>query len=171
MNDIYDQHLEDSIYNFQKSQNIVTDIYSPGAGFFGPKTRAALKNIVNSNTPVNVSIPKEEDIFDQPVTSASSEARVKELQYVFHNLGYFQDAPDGVFDERLESAIYGFQLDSKVINSASDIGSGYYGPKTRKTLRKYHQEFQEILERISQQKTQLEEFQEKRKTHIESRNE
>jgi peptidoglycan hydrolase-like protein with peptidoglycan-binding domain/3D (Asp-Asp-Asp) domain-containing protein len=53
INGIFDENTKHSVFKFQQSQLLVGDLTSPGAGFFGPKTRDRLNEIISSRTYTN----------------------------------------------------------------------------------------------------------------------
>jgi len=62
--------MTNTIYRFQLSQGIIDSPYDDGAGYYGPKTRSALKEILYSNnTPVVTSTSTDEDIDDSDSTT------------------------------------------------------------------------------------------------------
>jgi len=54
-----------------------------------------------------------------------SESDVKLVQQIFKNLGYYDGAISGDYNDVLEDVIR-YQLDTKVIASRSEVGAGYF---------------------------------------------
>lgn len=63
-------------------------------------------------------------------------ADVRQGQKLLRYLGYYRGRTDGVFDENFRDAVIRFQLETGVIASATDTGSGRIGPSTRTAVLK-----------------------------------
>ena len=57
-------------------------------------------------------------------------SQIKEVQRIYKDLGYYDGKISGNYDD-LEDALIDYQIDRWVIISRDDIGSGWFGPKTR----------------------------------------
>ena len=160
--------MTNTIYRFQVSQGIIEGPYDEGAGYYGPKTRAALTDVLYSgdsednNSSVNESEKRSEvvvqaqiSIFDTRINSQASEDDVRELQFILRQIGYFDHDQDGRFNKRLVDAIFDFQVDYDIVDSEFDEGAGYYGPKTRSKLKEVYGVFQERQDQIRDLQTQL----------------
>ena len=60
--------------------------------------------------------------------------QVKELEQDLSDLGYFKLIPDTNFDIDTGRAVFAFQKDKGIVNSAESYGAGYFGYRTRSTL-------------------------------------
>ena len=65
--------------------------------------------------------------------------KIMEIKTKFTDLQYYTGTIDNKFDEALYNAVLKFQLQHGIIDSENDFGAGYYGPQTRRTLEKAHQ--------------------------------
>ncbi|MDQ7009226.1 MAG: hypothetical protein Q9M94_02955 [Candidatus Gracilibacteria bacterium] len=96
------------------------------------------------------------DIFSGPITDS---AGVKKLQEMLKTMKLYSGEINGEYSN-IREVILNFQLENKVISKNTDIGSGNFGPKTRKILK---QKYNIFLEEAKKEKTRIieEEKQEK----------
>ncbi|MCH8519059.1 peptidoglycan-binding protein [Candidatus Gracilibacteria bacterium] len=147
----YDTHTIAAVYNLQKEYNIVQNNNTSGAGYFGPKTRAKLKEVYNEY----LEILEEEKIYHAMIDSLLESARdtaeekvlmlgnpthgdispqVRELQKILRNLGHFERNDTAIFGNQTRDAIIDFQISHKVIKDKTDAGAGMFGPNTREKM-------------------------------------
>ncbi|MDD3119923.1 MAG: peptidoglycan-binding protein, partial [Candidatus Gracilibacteria bacterium] len=94
--------------------------------------------------PVDFSVyKKENDVFNVNINEKSGSEIIKKLQNILKEIGFYNDNVNGIFDTKLEEAIFAFQVEAKILQKKEDVGSYYYGPKTRETLKKYYKDFQD----------------------------
>lgn len=79
-------------------------------------------------------LPKPDDIFSATVYKNSSPEQIKKLQSILSDLSYYSGELDGKWSKDLESALYDFQVENKLVTNKKNYGAGFYGPSTRKTL-------------------------------------
>lgn len=94
-----------------------------------------------SKAPVSALAPKapEERVWTEPVGPKSSPELVRSLSLKLAAAGYL-DAPRNLFDAEVRFALIRLQNDFSLISGPSDPNAGYYGPSTRKALRKAYDE-------------------------------
>ncbi len=69
------------------------------------------------------------------LTIGSKGDRVKSLQKILKEKGFFSGPLSGNFGPQTQKAVLAFQIKYKVVKNASQNGAGVYGPLTQKTLR------------------------------------
>jgi len=74
-------------------------------------------------------------VFDRPITPASNQEDLKELQTALTTLGYYFGEIDGTYTDITRDAVKAFQMDRGVISSDQDAGAGNFGPLTKSTLK------------------------------------
>lgn len=186
INDEFDSNLINSIFRFQLSNDVITGPYDTGAGFYGPKTREALRNVLaKADEPVQETtdeqqneIAKNEDqesepeketvtpvvkqaevsIFDTRILPESSEDDIRELQYTLTKIDFYDSEPDGQYSDSLVQAIFDFQVAYDIVQSDSDIGAGYFGPKTRAKMRDVYENYSVTEKKIQKLKSQIQEL-------------
>jgi peptidoglycan hydrolase-like protein with peptidoglycan-binding domain len=115
-----------AIYVFQKDKGIVQDITELGAGHFGPATRKALEDTL---------VSKKQEFFPKVTLGINSNDKdtITKLQKALKLAGYDVEVT-GKYDSKTVDAVFKFQTDNKIVSGDSDIGAGYFGPKTMTTL-------------------------------------
>jgi peptidoglycan hydrolase-like protein with peptidoglycan-binding domain/3D (Asp-Asp-Asp) domain-containing protein len=128
----------EAVLAFQLAENVIPSKDSPGAGHYGPKTRAALKSKVkNYNEAMSKEIDRLErnrELLASGLGKASEGEKVMNLQRMLWELGYYYGDLDGVYNDRTIDAVFKFQTDQDILSTAWDRGAGYYGPKTHDAL-------------------------------------
>ncbi len=134
----YDEKTRTAVLTFQLAEGVIADNTDGGAGIFGPKTRATLKRILED---YNFELMKElerlegnREMLISNLGKKSSGEDVVSLQRMLWELGYYNGALDGNYDEKTISAVYDFQIDFDVVDSEWDSGAGYYGKMTHSAL-------------------------------------
>jgi len=137
----YDSATEDAVIAFQISAKVLSAKTDSGAGFFGPKTKTALKNVLTASL-TQPALPENPEwkrattyvsytpTFAKQLTLGESGDEVTKLQASLKELGYFSGETTGSFDAATEKALIAFQVAEKVIDSATAFGAGSFGPKT-----------------------------------------
>lgn len=135
---VYDEKTREAVLTFQLAEGVVSSKTDGGAGVFGPKTRATLKEILEA---YNAELMKElerlegnREMLISNLGKKSSGEDVVSLQRMLWELGYYNGPLDGAYDEKTISAVYAFQIDYKVVESEWDSGAGYYGKLTHTAL-------------------------------------
>lgn len=152
----FDQQTSAAITEFQVSEKVLDSATSYGAGFFGPKTLTAFKNILRKKLVETPALPQNPEWnravwlaytpeFKNNLARDDEGREVKVLQEVLQKLGYAELEASGKFDEATEAAVIAFQIRSKVLGSAADFGAGSFGPKTRTSLNALLQEEKIVL--------------------------
>ena len=75
-------------------------------------------------------------VFNKPITKASSKIKIEELQEALISLGYYYGPITSKYDQKTTEAVLLFQLAEDVIPYKNATGAGYFGPRTRATLKK-----------------------------------
>jgi hypothetical protein len=84
-------------------------------------------------------------IFEKIINISSSSEDIQELQIILSKLWYLaEDKVNGKFESDTISALYDFQIRSKIISNESDIGAWNYWPKTRKELQKLYEAYEQF---------------------------
>lgn len=135
INGIYNEKMEDCIFEFQQEKNILASRDEFGAGFFGEKTRSALSKALDANEdklkmliadrlPAGTSQPGE------------SGAAISKLQEGLKTLGYLEADFSSEYDESTKLAVVKFQIEAGIIESETSYGAGFFGSKTKTAFEK-----------------------------------
>lgn len=91
--------------------------------------------------PASSLVPKspEERVWNQPIGPKSSPDLVRALSTKLALSGYLPAGPRDLFDPEIQFALIRLQNDFSLISGPSDPNAGYYGPATRKALRKAYE--------------------------------
>ena len=151
--------IVDVIFDYQRTQGIVKDLNSSGAGYFWPKTREKLKKDYLTYLDKKIFEEKRkkfledkfralDDISSKQTTQRISKIwnpslwevwpHVRELQKLLKELGYFQDKDTAIFWEKTKQGIFAFQKDKNLVMQEADIWAWILGPKTKKTLEEHY---------------------------------
>ncbi len=149
----YGTLTEKAVRRFQVKHGIVSSgtPESTGYGLVGPSTRAKLNEIFGGGGTVAVSMPTAAPAVSAEISAAfsvgmglgMSNSNIKRLQQLLNSDSDTAVALSGVGSAGQETEYYGsltgeavqkFQMKYGVVNSASDVGYGYVGPKTRAKL-------------------------------------
>ncbi|MDD3646567.1 MAG: peptidoglycan-binding protein [Candidatus Gracilibacteria bacterium] len=162
INGLYNNDLEDTITKYQLENKLIAKIGDAGTGYFGPKTRAALKEDYEEYLKEkeleeqlkkqeearrkeleekfreleNMALKEAEKKVDSIGTPSIGEVspKVRELQVLLKELGYFEYKDTAIFGPVTMQALISYQLDKSIIENENDNGAGVYGPKTKESL-------------------------------------
>ncbi|MCD5380348.1 peptidoglycan-binding protein, partial [Candidatus Gracilibacteria bacterium] len=165
---IYNTEVINSIYNFQKNNNIVSNWSDINAGYWSVQTRnlvwkkysagefikkdtevVAIKGKIEQPKIVLESVQEKAKIEPQVETvelidifskAISNKEGVERLQRILTKLGFYNGEISGEYSD-VRSSVLDFQIDHKVINHKASIGAGNYGPATRKALDKAYKQY------------------------------
>ncbi len=133
-----DEVTRKSLVNFQVTEGVIPNAVAMGAGNFGPKTRATLKDkLQNFNHVAEKEIQRLEE---NRLLLASGLGRDEEgddvtaLQRMLWDLGYYHGALNGLYDEATMDAVFEFQKQTGILQNEWQKGAGYYGKRTHEAL-------------------------------------
>lgn len=113
------------------------------------------------------------DVFDISLWKWSDSAAISKMQEVLIELSHLSENT-WEYDTNTISAVYNFQIQNNIIKNEQDVGAGFYGPKTRKKLKKAYTQYIEEKEKkeklIAEIKDIKEQTQNKAQQYIESLN-
>lgn len=134
----YDDKMRTAVLTFQLAEGVINSKADGGAGVFGPKTRATLKQILEEyNSELTRELERLEGNREMLISNLGKKSNgedVVALQRMLWELGYYNGPLDGAYDEKTISAVYDFQVDFGVVESEWDEGAGYYGKMTHSAL-------------------------------------
>jgi peptidoglycan hydrolase-like protein with peptidoglycan-binding domain/3D (Asp-Asp-Asp) domain-containing protein len=121
-----------AVQKFQLENKVIDSDKDPGAGNFGPRSRVALEALLKERkTKALGSIPT------STLKKGDRTAAVKALQDILAQYGFLRmEAVNGIFDDKTFDALYRFQVDIGAVEKPTDLGAGFYGPKTQTGLKK-----------------------------------
>ncbi|KKP38023.1 MAG: SpoIID/LytB domain protein [Candidatus Peregrinibacteria bacterium GW2011_GWA2_33_10] len=163
---IYDQKTIEAVYKFQIQNKIIQSELDQGAGYFGPKTRTKLKEILTDkkeymkilaqNTPLKTAKIETVEIieFSKNLNFGDTGEEVKKLQNHLKKLGFFTSSTTGIYGEITQNAVFKFQQSQKIVHTENEIGAGKLGPETRSRLNTIIGIDHNILQQISLKKAQ-----------------
>lgn len=82
-------------------------------------------------------------LFANDLSYGENGTEVEKLQAALKTLGYYSNEVSKVYDVATVEAVIKFQVDTQVIDIATDFGAGYFGPQTRIALENVIHEFEE----------------------------
>jgi len=121
----YDPDDKASRIAFQVRNEVIASADDSSAGNVGQQTRAKLDQIASA---IVASLPPEK------LQAGNVGPGVRSLQELLAHLGYLKEKPTGTFGKQTELALVKFQLEKKLIDSASHPAAGFVGPGTRKAF-------------------------------------
>lgn len=173
-NGIYNTKIIDIIYNFQIENDLIESSISNWAWYWGTKTRnLMLKKYLNwefdENTETNeteeIAINTEESddfsIFNQAIKESED---IKKLQNILNKLEIYNWEKTWEYNDIVD-AIADYQLENNIIKSLWDAWTGYFGPKTRASLK---DDFKTYLEK-EVEKEKIKQEEEKRRLELEQK--
>lgn len=133
---VFDDQTESALYQFQLDQHIVKGEKDSGAGYFGPKTVAALEkeyiaSIVKNTTIAVVDVP---NYLVQDLSLNESGDAVRQLQNELQKLNFLKIDPTGLYGPVTAHAVFKFQQSQGLVASINDTGAQVFGPDTRARL-------------------------------------
>lgn len=148
----FDEETIQAIKAFQLDQKLIANENDIGAGFYGPKTQAALEQLIASHftpapaAPQNVvrrshgevqgetAEEKIEATFTKELSLGDRGESVETLQEELVRLHFLGLAPTGYYGKTTQHAVFKFQQAFSIVNKESDEGAGSVGPKTLSVL-------------------------------------
>ncbi|QQR84090.1 peptidoglycan-binding protein [Candidatus Peregrinibacteria bacterium] len=134
----YDDETRRAVIRFQLANQLIDAENGAGAGVYGPKTRAAVKQNLET---FNAEVERERTRIEQNLAKMqsglgvhSSGEEVYWLQQMLWELGYYHGELDGRYNEETVEAVFSFQKARGVLNSDTDAGAGFFGKKTHEAL-------------------------------------
>ncbi|NDK08015.1 hypothetical protein EOM39_02075 [Candidatus Gracilibacteria bacterium] len=145
----YNSEVKKVLIDFQIENGIIKSRNEYGAGYWGAKTRSKISNkeseIVSKNKKIvktdtknvlkNETVSISKDIFTTYVSPESTKDDVKLLQKKLKELALYNGEINGNYGD-IQKVVLNYQLDKKIIGSKNETGAGYFGPKTRESLKK-----------------------------------
>lgn len=133
---VFDEQTETALYQFQLDQKIVKSQRERGAGFFGPKTLAALEkqytnSIVHNTLVAIVDVP---NYLVQDLSLNQTGESVRMLQRELQRLNFLRIEPTGLYGPVTAHAVFKFQQSQGLVASASDTGARTFDSSTRARL-------------------------------------
>ncbi len=134
----FDAETREAVLTFQLDEGVISNKEATGAGYFGPKTRQALKT---KSENFNSRVLKEQSRLRENVEAltvglgkAASGNEVYKLQQMLWELGYYRGDLNGKYDEITIDAVLDFQKDRGIVKNDWDLGAGYFGKQTYAAL-------------------------------------
>lgn len=155
--------IEKHILKYQLEKEIISADTDLGAGVFGPKTRASLKDEYTLFLEAQKRQLELEELYTTLEEESLEESQkrvenigtpaygdistsVRQLQVLLQEIGYSDYKDTAIFWPKTQSSILLFQQDVWLIQTASDIGAGKFWPKTQEAM------VQKLKENILQEK-------------------
>ncbi len=135
VNGIYDERMENCVFNFQKTNEVLASRDEFGAGYFGKQTRLMLSALLNEREKefgnmVAAKIPM------KTFSSGDEGEEVAKLQIGLKELGFFETEVSNEYDSVTREAVINFQISAKVLEARTSYGAGFFGPKTLAAFKK-----------------------------------
>lgn len=141
--------IREDILSYQIEQEIILTPQDIWAGYFGPNTRADLKENYSNYIERILRQQELEKIYDIYLQESLSQAEtigktignpvygdisssVRELQIWLKKLGYAEYSDTAIFGTQTQNSILDFQVDTNLIQTGDDLWAGKFGPKTKK---------------------------------------
>jgi len=152
----YNNELMNNIYDFQIENKLVTNWSHAQAWYWGSATRSLLwKKYLNGDFSVEQKVNKgnEIDLFNSTLSTIED---TKYLQEILAQMNLYNGEINGVYSDARET-ILTYQLDNKIISSQNEAWAGYFGPKTRASLKTAFKEFKETDKERSEERQKIKE--------------
>lgn len=124
-----DGYYGDAVYKavmeFQLETEIIERKEEFGAGYLGPRSRREIETAIENR--------KKEKLPTYNLGKDDTGDDVKKLQQALLDLGYDVEV-NGVYDDKTINAVFEFQKENEIIDDESDLGAGFFGPKTFEVL-------------------------------------
>lgn len=142
----YDQKTIEAVFDFQVDNEVISTEYETGAGYYGPKTHAALEEnleeVKMGISPIELAeeiqahedLKEDLDYFTEGLQFGDNGPKVIKLQDELRQLGYFRLDSTGTFGEITEHALFKLQQRFELVEDEDSPGAGYLGPQTRERL-------------------------------------
>lgn len=135
---VYSDATRKAVLTFQLVEGVIANENEAGAGNFGPRTTATLKQKLEEfNAEVTREIARlqaNQEMLISNLGKKSSGEDVVALQRMLWDLGYYHGNLNGKYNEETINSVFDFQTDYNVVDSEWDRGAGYYGKKTHSAL-------------------------------------
>ncbi|QFR39215.1 M23 family metallopeptidase [Candidatus Gracilibacteria bacterium 28_42_T64] len=93
----------------------------------------------STQTPTNNSTV-DLSIFTKTVYIGYSSSDIKEVQQIFRDLGEYNGSINGDYKD-IEKSMIAYQISNNIIKNKTDLGAGWFGPKTRKQVKNDYTNF------------------------------
>lgn len=147
----YDEETFEAIFTLQVNSQILSKQEDPGAGRYGPKTRAELKKVYDEHLTeilekelflkkYDTLVSESEDQADDYINSLQNPVlgdvspEVRELQKTLALLWFFERSDTAIFWSVTESSILEYQINRKIIDAPDSSWAWVFGPKTREAM-------------------------------------
>lgn len=134
----FEEQTLEALIQFQIEKEIIDNANSYGAGIFGPQTQRALAKqlAIIEEKKKNVQYEVEENSFIVAAGMGKNTTGqdVLILQQILKQYNYYDAEINGIYDQNTIEAVLKFQKDQGVIQNESEVGAGYFGPKTNQAL-------------------------------------
>ncbi len=137
---IYNDEIIDIVFDFQVENKLISYNYEYGAGYWGAKTRKLFLKKYLSGAFKNTTVKEKDvytEVFDGP---ANTIERVNTLQEILTKLDLYNGEIDGDYSS-ISDAIFEFQVINELIDSNNHPAAGWFGPKTRETIKQKYEEY------------------------------
>ncbi len=130
----FDTLTEHALYKFQQSQGIIMDESSPGAGYFGPKTRNKMNEILairDQNLKLIAEANQSSMYIANEMAFGDRSLQVAKLQEFLISQDLYEGSfTSNYYGEITRLSVLNFQLEHGIVTSESDLGAGRVGPAT-----------------------------------------
>lgn len=139
--------IKNILIDYQLSKQIIGRREDEGAGYFGPKTSASMKDdYISLQDDIKIKrqmevIKSQSEIFAKNIVNKIGTPRfwekntqVKYLQASLKLLWKKNIKTNGKYDISFQKQLTQYQLDKNIISSSQENGAGVFGPKTKQTL-------------------------------------
>ncbi len=132
---VFDESVEDAVFEFQKKNFIVRDNEDQGAGVFGPLTRNQLSTeLFDIEIQKRVREAWEKFQFEEDLERGKKNSAVLKLQQMLVQQEFMTVTPTGYFGPQTEEALTEFQIAYDIIAHKNATGAGKMGPQTREVF-------------------------------------
>lgn len=140
----YNITLINNLYTFQKKYDIVNDPNDIWAGYWWIQTRKKIQKMYKDGVFNKKDIVKEKEfeLFSQPISAASPEEHVKELQEFFTSIEYYDGEINGKYED-IFTTVVDYQIEKSLIKDEKEAAAWYWWPKTRLQAKLDYETFQE----------------------------
>jgi peptidoglycan hydrolase-like protein with peptidoglycan-binding domain len=152
INGIFDETTRNAVSNFQIDNKIITDKYSFGSGFVGPKTALSLMSTPVKSAHAETDVIANTEHFAMDLRIGDSGSEVIKLQEELKRVNLLGIESTGYYGEVTEHAVFKFQQIHMLAGDKSSTGAGIFGPVTRNKMNELvraRQKIEQLIERKS----------------------
>lgn len=131
----YDAKVKKSVLNFQLKYKVISSENEYGAGNFGPKTREKMEEVLRDAVDNYLRSQWKTNVFNENLSIEDHNMDVFRLQQLLIDKGFLDFGTTGYFGPKTKASLKDFQIEYGIVRSKNSQGAGNFGPKTREKMK------------------------------------